>query len=361
MDLIGQRGFEERFQGRAVDDAPAHGVEIRLLIDLAPVNALLQTALEHQIKPDAGAASVALHEGVGDVHFHILVDYLVEAGLRHTLDGGQDRGKMQRVGEGETALADVLAPDLPGEIVQAAEDVGVDLLQTLDGSGLQGSEQTAFEQGVRLGAAFAVDGIFAVCQPLDEWYGVTAGDEFDQREDILLAHAIGEVALPIGSGHFQLTTACSQLRVFLLETALQHAPILARTGAFGQDAHDVGNRKEPLRGIVIPRRPDFPVIEKPYGDLAHVNSSSNSWSFPQADGDAPRLGALALLRLPPAADTRQTRWECFSYSHPYSYYRIKLSNFIFSFALRRCASCWRTCLAIGIANFLSFSRAFSVQ
>ena len=88
VDFVGQRGFEQRFQGRAVDDAPAHGVEIRLFIDLAPVDALLQTALEHQIKPDAGAASVALHEGVGDVHFHIFVDYLVEAGLRHTLDGG---------------------------------------------------------------------------------------------------------------------------------------------------------------------------------------------------------------------------------------------------------------------------------
>ena len=229
---------------------------------------------------------------------------------------------MQGVGKSEAPLADVLAPDLTGEVVQAAEDVGVDLLQTLDRSRLQRCEQTAFEESVRLGAAFAVDGIFAVSQPLDERHGVTAGDEFDQSEDILLAHAVGKVALTVGSGHFQLTTACSQLRMFLLEAALQYAPVFARIGACGQDADDVGNRKEPLRGIVIPRRPDFPVIEKPYGDLAHINSSSGTLPCETRTGSdrrppvdrwrhpMPRRARASAA--PPAADIRQTRCVCFS-------------------------------------------------
>ena len=83
---------------------------------------------------------------MSDIHFHVLIGNFVKGILRHRLDGGENRGEMHTIGEGETALADVLCPDLTGEIIQPAENVGVDLLQAFDGPRHQGVQQTTVKE-----------------------------------------------------------------------------------------------------------------------------------------------------------------------------------------------------------------------
>ena len=78
------------------------------------------------------------------VHLNIFVRYFVERCFRHRLDGGENRRKVHAIGEGESALADILGANLTRKIIQAAEDVCVDLLQALYRSRLQRIQQAAF-------------------------------------------------------------------------------------------------------------------------------------------------------------------------------------------------------------------------
>ena len=59
------------------------------------------------IQPDAGGASVALAEGVGDVHFYVLFHDLIKGGLGHFLNALQSRSEVHERREAKIALGHV--------------------------------------------------------------------------------------------------------------------------------------------------------------------------------------------------------------------------------------------------------------
>ncbi len=81
-----------------------------------------------------GRSAVAIHEGVGDVHLHILGDDFFEGRLRHLLYDGQDGVEVQAVGEAEAALGYVERANLSGEVVETVEEILVYLAQSLGGA-----------------------------------------------------------------------------------------------------------------------------------------------------------------------------------------------------------------------------------
>ena len=100
------------------------------------------------------------------VHLNILVCYLVKRYFRHSLNVRQNGGEVQSIGEGESALADILGSNLTRKIIQASEDVCVNLLQALYRSRLQRIQQPAFKEVICPLLALSVDSIVAVGEPV---------------------------------------------------------------------------------------------------------------------------------------------------------------------------------------------------
>ena len=107
VDLVGESRFQQGFQIGTVDDAFTHGFEVSVFVDSTPINTLGQRGFQHQIQPDAGAATVALHEGVRHIHFNIFVDDLIKGGLRHILNVGQNGVEIKGIGKREAAFTDM--------------------------------------------------------------------------------------------------------------------------------------------------------------------------------------------------------------------------------------------------------------
>ena len=84
------------------------------------------------------------------IHFNVFVDDLIKGGLRHILNVWQNGVKIKGIGKREAALTDVFSADLTGKVIESAEDIGVDLLQTLDRARLKSGEQTTFKEGISL-------------------------------------------------------------------------------------------------------------------------------------------------------------------------------------------------------------------
>jgi len=66
---------------------------------------------------DAWRATVTLHKRVRYVHLNIFGDDFPECIFRHFLNGGKNLLEIDRIGKPETALADIAAADLPGELI----------------------------------------------------------------------------------------------------------------------------------------------------------------------------------------------------------------------------------------------------
>ena len=81
----------------------------------------------------------------------------------------QNSVEIESIGERESAFADVFGTDLTSKVIEPAEDIGVDLLQTFDSTGFQSGKQTAFKEGVSLFLALTVDGVIAVKEPVKEF------------------------------------------------------------------------------------------------------------------------------------------------------------------------------------------------
>lgn len=71
-------------------NALAHCCQIFVLVNPAPVHTAFERATEHQVKPDACAASIAFHKWMNHVHLNVLVCDFIESGFRHTLNRRND-------------------------------------------------------------------------------------------------------------------------------------------------------------------------------------------------------------------------------------------------------------------------------
>jgi len=158
--------LQQLFQHAGVYGALHHRVHVLRLAYPAPVHALLQALLQDQVKPEPGAPAVAVHERVGHVHLHVFVHDLVERILGHPIDRVQSGAEEVRYRELEAAFRDVLLPDLSGEIVQASEQLGVDLLRARGGTYFDAFDERTLEKGICFCPAFPVHAFIVVHEPL---------------------------------------------------------------------------------------------------------------------------------------------------------------------------------------------------
>ena len=145
-----------------------HCIEVVVLCDLAPVNAFAEAFLEDEVEPDAGGAAVAFHEWMGDVHFYVFVDDLVECVFRLFLYVAQCWVQIFCEAEGESAFADGLCADLTGKVIETAEEVGVNLLQCLYCSNVFICNEVALQECICFLFALSVYCVVAVGEPVQE-------------------------------------------------------------------------------------------------------------------------------------------------------------------------------------------------
>ena len=85
---------------------------------------------------------------MGDVHFDVLLDHLVERRLRHTIDGGKRLLQIKRGRKAKAALGDILPTHAPGKVVNVLEKIGMDLGKAGKRSRFQLVKQAALELGL---------------------------------------------------------------------------------------------------------------------------------------------------------------------------------------------------------------------
>ena len=151
VDAIGKVGQKEAAQLQVIDGAALHRLKIEGFVDVLPVDDAAQFFPEHQVEPDAHGAPVALHKRVSDVHLHVLGGNLLKRIFGHFFNGAERFLQIKTDGEAEIAPGDVERANLPGEIVQPAEQGLVDLPQPRDGTDLDVIDVTALVKtaGVR--------------------------------------------------------------------------------------------------------------------------------------------------------------------------------------------------------------------
>ena len=210
------------------------------------------------------------------IHFNVFVDDFLKDGLRHILNVWQNSVEIKSIGKRETAFADIFGTDLTSEVIEPAEDIGVDLLQTFDSTGFQSGKQAAFKEGVSLFLALSVDGVIAVEEPVKEFGSFGVGKVLCKFNDTGTVETIGQAHFAICRFQFETVSGTHKLRVFLFQLAFKPSPIVVSFGIIRlliQNGDNIDSSKEPLGRAFIPSRPDFPVIKKSYGEFTRSTSN----------------------------------------------------------------------------------------
>ena len=96
-------------------------------------------------RPDTGGPTVALHEGVGNVHFDVFRNYFLKGCFRHLLDHREDGTQIKAICKSETTLCDIQRRDFAGKVVQPTEQIAVNLTKPGHGSDLYAVDVPRFE------------------------------------------------------------------------------------------------------------------------------------------------------------------------------------------------------------------------
>ena len=112
-----------------------------IFINCVPIDYLAELLLEDEVEPDAGGAAIAFAEGVGDVHLDVLFYYLRKAGLGHGVYVLQGRFEVHERRKAEAAFGDVDVAYLAGEVVDVAEELGVDGGKALEAADFERGDQ----------------------------------------------------------------------------------------------------------------------------------------------------------------------------------------------------------------------------
>ena len=91
VDVIGQGSFQDMLDFDILNGATLHSEKIIFLIHLAPVNDLVKLGFENKVEPNTSTAPITFSEGVGDIHFYVLLDDLIESRLRHFINVSNSR------------------------------------------------------------------------------------------------------------------------------------------------------------------------------------------------------------------------------------------------------------------------------
>ena len=94
-------------------------------------------------------------------------------------------------GEREPALGDVHRTNLPGEVIQSAKQICMNLLKSFRCSDLNAFEQGTLEQRVCLRFALPVDGVLTISEPLYETRSLVVGHILGQFNNTLGIEYVG--------------------------------------------------------------------------------------------------------------------------------------------------------------------------
>ena len=144
-------------------------------VEVVPVNFYVDdeddyedTGFQHLVKPQTGAAAVALSERVGDIHLHIFFDDLVKGGLRHLVDVSKRRLQIHQRRKAEIALCQIHRAQLTGKVINIFKQIFVNCLQSREFTRRERIEYAVFKQFYRLFLAeafFFTGKVGGACQP----------------------------------------------------------------------------------------------------------------------------------------------------------------------------------------------------
>ena len=100
--------FEQRPYLQIIDRAAFHRLQIFVLRYVLPVQDHAQRFFEHLVEPYPHGASVSLHEGMRDVHFHVFRDDFLKGSLRHFFYRCKGFPEIKAVREAEISFRDIL-------------------------------------------------------------------------------------------------------------------------------------------------------------------------------------------------------------------------------------------------------------
>ena len=161
---------------------------------------------------------------------------------------------------------------MTSKIVEPAEEIGVDLLQSFYRADFDAVDERTFKQSIRFLLAFAVDGLVAVSEPLDKAVRPAGRKYFGKRNNPLIIENRGVAFLTIRSCQFQLGSDTTQFISFFLELGFQVFPVVAVflvVGLIVEHTYDIQHGEEPFGMFVIPDGPYFTVIKKANGNFTH--------------------------------------------------------------------------------------------
>ena len=96
----------------------------------------------------------------------------------------------------------------------------MNLLQTLDGSGLHAIYQTTLDERVGFLLALSVNAVVAICEPIKEIHSALIIGIFREQSDTVCVQHIRIVSLTISSTQLQLVSGANQLISFLTQFCL---------------------------------------------------------------------------------------------------------------------------------------------
>ena len=134
------------------------------------------------------------------------------------------------------------------KVIESAENIGMNLLQTLYSTHFNVVYQPAFKEFVRLLLALFVDGSAHPLQPLIEHERLFARDDSKDGVHPLFIHDVGQILFAVFCRQFELSTNCRQLRI----AAFDRIPIGTGVFALCESLGDVGSAKPPFGSLLLP-------------------------------------------------------------------------------------------------------------
>ena len=204
------------------------------------------------------------------IHLNVFVYNLVERRLGHLLYHLKVLHKVFCTAEDGSTLRDGLGAYLTSKVVEAAEDVGMYLLEALDGARLHAVEQAALDEGVGFLLALSVDGVVAIHKPVKEGIGAVVGVILGKCMNTRIIKSVSGTLLTVGSPKFELVSDTNQLDTLLGHLAFQVFPIVAAffvVYLIVNSTHDIRGREPPLAVLLVPYGTHLVVIIKTYGYL----------------------------------------------------------------------------------------------
>ena len=204
---------------------------------------------------------------MGNIHFNILINDIVERILRHTFNILQCLFQILNHSKLESGFGYIDGSYLPGEIIKASEKISMNLLQSFHRANLDIIDKAALKQSVCFRPTFAVNTLVAVGEPFHESGSLIVRETLRQSYDTVIVKHICEIAFPIRGKQFQLVSVTNQLVSIPAKLSFKILPVIAILCIIilcVEHTDNVKYREPPLCSRLVPDSPHFAVVKESY-------------------------------------------------------------------------------------------------